>query len=542
MNTPQLQQVRLADIVPTSDNQRKDIEKGEDFLNLARSIKGGGVRLPVILRPHPDKKGKYELRAGERRYWAAKSVCVETIPAIVYTDLSDDEAMDLTFIENKFRKDLKPMEEAAEVALWSEKLGGDIKAIAKRLGKKERWVRLRANISANLIAPWKKAVEKDPRFGNWTVKHLTQIARLPAVRQKQLMTDVERYSLYPRDKSAADLKDYIAKELRLLSGAKWELDDATLVPKAGACSACVKRSGHQPMLWFDSDEQAKGGDQCLDGHCYIDKEFAVIERRAAELRGQHPKMMLILPANHRGNVDKITEKLGPPLSNWQYKTCKKTDKAAVPAMYVGGKAIGKLTYIKVDTGSAGAGGGKIKGTPTPLKARRAALDAKRWAQVLIDLKEKVEKTNVGDITFGDKVTAVMAMVAFQGNSSIGHEVDGDLDKELARLVADKKNGQGEALIYLWESFKPTLKQSLTYCGPITQTPKQYIKEAEWIARIIGADVKAMFKEVSKSKGFTEPKSWKNLNADGTEKKVKVKRGKKDEGRGPQPALSAAERE
>ena len=93
-----------------------------------------------------------------------------------------------------------------------------------------------------------------------------------------------------------------------------------------------------------------------------------------------------------------------------------------------------------------------------------------------------------------------------------------------RLLADKKEGKFAALEYLWRSFKPTLKQSLTYAGPITQTPKQYIKEAEWIAGIIGADLKAMFKDVSKGKGFCEPKSWKE------EEKVKsvkkVKSGKK----------------
>jgi len=142
------------------------------------------------------------------------------------------------------------------------------------------------------------------------------------------------------------------------------------------------------------------------------------------------------------------------------------------------------------------------------------------------LKEKVEETKVYGIQSDDRVTAVMAMVAFHGNSSIGHEVDGDLDKELARLVADKEKGQGEALIYLWESFKPTLKRSLTYGGPITHTPKQYIKEAEWVAGIIGADLKGMFKEVSKQKGFCEPKSWAGLNADGTEKKGKSKKVEK----------------
>jgi hypothetical protein len=45
-------------------------------------------------------------------------------------------------------------------------------------------------------------------------------------------------------------------------------------------------------------------------------------------------------------------------------------------------------------------------------------------------------------------------------------------------------------------------------------------DARWIAKLISVDIDKIFEEVSKQKGFTEPKSWTNLNADGTPKKAK----------------------
>ena len=261
-------EILLSDIVPTSDNQRKFGKKPDaEDVELAENIKGGGVRQPVQVRPHPDKKGKYELRAGERRFRAAKAAGVKTIPAIVYTGLAETDAIDLTFIENKFRKNLKPLEEAAEVSLLLERFGS-IKAIIKKYGRNPQWWQVRANVAFGLIKCWKEVTgnsEKHPEFRNWTLAHLGQIARLPKHIQEGLFNEIKRSYQYKAELiSAVELGEIIAGALHLLPKSKWELDDETLLPKAGACSKCEKRSGHQPILWFESDDQAQAGDQCLD--------------------------------------------------------------------------------------------------------------------------------------------------------------------------------------------------------------------------------------------------------------------------------------
>ena len=146
------------------------------------------------------------------------------------------------------------------------------------------------------------------------------------------------------------------------------------------------------------------------------------------------------------------------------------------------------------------------------------LDAKRWAQVLLDLQEKVEASVVKDINHKDPVTALMVLVAVYGNSNLPL----CKQEQLKKIKSAIKEGPGKALELLWESFKPTLVRHLVWNGPITQTPKNLTDEAERIASLIKVDVKAMLKDVSERKGFTEPKSWAGLKEDGTPKKAKAK--------------------
>lgn len=413
----EFKEIPLSDIFPTSDNKRKNIEKSEGFDELVSSIKAGGIRQVVQVRLHPDNKGKFELRSGERRYRAAKAAGVKTIPALVYTGLTCAEAMDLTFIENKFRQDLKPLEEAAEVALMMERFGNNVKLVSQRIGKDIQWVYARANIAKGLIKQWRTLIEgKDVRFSNWTLSHLLLIARLPEHIQNILLKDISGTNFNrPENMSAADLEEFIGKALHLLSKAKWDLNDETLIPKAGACSKCTKRSGYQPMLWFDSEDQVDAGDQCLDGMCWQAKQVAWMQRRAKELKEKHPNLVFISKDHpQRQEAEMINESVGSYLTQWEYKSASKSTKGALPAMHVQGKAAGQLTYVKVDTQRSNMGA-RPKGTPTPMKQRQQQLDAKRWAQVLLDLRDKVGSTKVTELKLHDTAIGLMSLVALYGN-------------------------------------------------------------------------------------------------------------------------------
>jgi ParB family transcriptional regulator, chromosome partitioning protein len=76
---------------------------------LAESIKANGVVQPILVRPQAN--GRFQLIAGERRWRASKLAGKVTIPAIL-RQVSDEQALEITIVENLQRADLNPIEQA----------------------------------------------------------------------------------------------------------------------------------------------------------------------------------------------------------------------------------------------------------------------------------------------------------------------------------------------------------------------------------------------------------------------------------------------
>ncbi len=99
---------------------------------LAESIRASGVVQPVILRPIAN--GRFQLVAGERRWHASKRAGKTTIPAVV-RQISNEQAMEITIIENLQREDLNPMEQARAFERLSREFSLTQEQIAARTGK-----------------------------------------------------------------------------------------------------------------------------------------------------------------------------------------------------------------------------------------------------------------------------------------------------------------------------------------------------------------------------------------------------------------------
>tara|TARA_B100000678_G_scaffold247058_1_gene220238 strand:- start:58 stop:1044 length:987 start_codon:yes stop_codon:yes gene_type:complete len=104
-----LASIPVARIEPLPDQPRK-IFDDEALDELAQSIAQRGVIQPIIVRPL-ERKGRYQLVAGERRWRAAQRAKLHEIPAII-RDLDQREVMAIALIENIQREDLNPIEEA----------------------------------------------------------------------------------------------------------------------------------------------------------------------------------------------------------------------------------------------------------------------------------------------------------------------------------------------------------------------------------------------------------------------------------------------
>jgi ParB family transcriptional regulator, chromosome partitioning protein len=105
-----------------------EVQLGE----LAASIAATGVVQPIVVRPLPH--GHYQLIAGERRWLASQRAGKETIPAIV-RQVSDEQAMEMTIVENLQRTDLNPMEQARAYERLAQEFQLTQEQMAKRTGK-----------------------------------------------------------------------------------------------------------------------------------------------------------------------------------------------------------------------------------------------------------------------------------------------------------------------------------------------------------------------------------------------------------------------
>jgi ParB family transcriptional regulator, chromosome partitioning protein len=148
----------------------------EQALNeLAQSVAATGVVQPIVVRALPG--GKYQLIAGERRWLASQRAGKATIPVIV-REVSDEQAMEMTIVENLQRADLNPMEQARAY----ERLGRDFKMtqeqMAQRTGKERASV---ANFLRLLRLP--SAVQDKVEAGELSFGHARALLALESETQ-----------------------------------------------------------------------------------------------------------------------------------------------------------------------------------------------------------------------------------------------------------------------------------------------------------------------------------------------------------------------
>lgn len=134
----QVLEISLVDISPSPYQPRVHFDEAE-LAELAASIKEKGVLQPITLRPIQGKETPYELVMGERRWRASKLAGRETVRSLVKV-LTDEEARDITLVENLQRKDLTPMEEARGIQAHVEAHSGNKSETARVIGKSISYV------------------------------------------------------------------------------------------------------------------------------------------------------------------------------------------------------------------------------------------------------------------------------------------------------------------------------------------------------------------------------------------------------------------
>jgi ParB family chromosome partitioning protein len=148
-------EIALDQIDPNPFQTRSNVDQGQ-LAELAASITANGVVQPILVRPQAS--GRFQLIAGERRWRASQLAGKQTIPAIL-RQVSDEQAMEITIVENLQRADLNPMEQARAFERLAREFHMTQEQMAIRTGKDRatvanflRLLRLPASVQARVEA------------------------------------------------------------------------------------------------------------------------------------------------------------------------------------------------------------------------------------------------------------------------------------------------------------------------------------------------------------------------------------------------------
>ena len=259
----------------------------------ADNIRLHGVLQAILVRPAPDcEDGAYELVAGARRFRASKLAAKSTIPATV-RDLSDSECREIQLVENLQREGVHELDEGIGYQSLMD-LKPDfytVETIATQVSRSPSYVKGRISLT-DLIQPIQTAFY-DRKF---TIAHALEIARLqPKDQERALMECFPGHrtsgSILKDRKAEAlsvrQLREWIEREIQLdLKNAPFDTDNANLLPAAGACTACPKQTGNNPLLF----PEIRNKSLCTDPACYHAKVQAFVQLRVGPLvkEGQKP--------------------------------------------------------------------------------------------------------------------------------------------------------------------------------------------------------------------------------------------------------------
>ena len=125
-----LEMVSVSDIYP-NPYQPRTVFDDERLSGLTASIREVGVLQPVLLRKTGDH---YELVAGERRWLAARKAGLVVVPALV-REVTNQDSLEQSIVENLHRDDLSPLEEAAAYLRLMDEFGLTQQEVGTRVGR-----------------------------------------------------------------------------------------------------------------------------------------------------------------------------------------------------------------------------------------------------------------------------------------------------------------------------------------------------------------------------------------------------------------------
>jgi ParB family chromosome partitioning protein len=253
--------------------------------------------------------------------------------------MTDAQVLEAQLVENLQRQDMHPLHEAQGFAalLRLEEPKYSIELIAAKCGKHPGYVASRLRLTELAPAAVEAFTKDEIGLG-----HALLLAKLQPEQQEEALTACWQESYTGGSKAkrillpVRHLREWIEHNILLeLATAPFSKEDATLVPDAGSCVECPKRTGHNTLLF---EGIAAKHDSCSDPGCYAAKVDAHVKRTVAAkpklvqittAYGKPAEGSPVVPRNQYVEIRQEKPKNKYQQDAPEYKTCKFVTEAIV---------------------------------------------------------------------------------------------------------------------------------------------------------------------------------------------------------------------
>jgi ParB family chromosome partitioning protein len=261
-------------------------------------------------------------------------------------ELTDAECREIQLIENLQRADIHELDEALGYRALRD-LNPElytVERIATKIGKTSKYVVGRLKL-VDLIPTVQTAFYE----GRLTVAHALEIARLQPRDQERALAEcfpghrsVKAILKDDRAEAASvrELREWIEREIHLdLKNSPFDAADGNLLPAAGPCTACPKRTGNNPLLF----PEIRNKSLCTDPGCYKAKVEALVKLRVTPLIEQGRKPLRVSEVPYWQAHTKAPN----TLYEGQYRRAKREGECSdtQAAVVVDGRTAGTILHI-----------------------------------------------------------------------------------------------------------------------------------------------------------------------------------------------------
>jgi ParB family transcriptional regulator, chromosome partitioning protein len=230
------------------DRLRLEDRDDEDFASLVESMRDSGQQVPVLLRPHPTREGRYQTAYGHRRIRAAARLGIE-VKAVVRS-LSDDELVLAQGKENAERRNLSFIERAVFARNLSAR-GFDRKVIGEALSVQKSELSRLMQVVESVPEKYIRLIGAAPKAGRDRWMKLGELLREPE-RQKTADEEVADREFLSGDSDQRFQTLFAALVASPRKAASPGVAAIDLTDDQGFVFAKLRRDGKVPKIEFQS--------------------------------------------------------------------------------------------------------------------------------------------------------------------------------------------------------------------------------------------------------------------------------------------------